>query len=164
MSSKATSSPVSAETRFWRTRALDLASSWWKRTSLGDTALTSFTGTFTSPKLMAPPQMDLGMLQFRVLRESLLLRRFLLLWRFFPDDLAGVLVLPQALERRLAQRAVPCPLAELDLADQLGVHERRVLEARRGRVERTVGPLQRRHLLAGSSSRRSVNPVPTWPA
>src|SRR5205085_189024 len=142
MSSKATSSPVSAETRFWRTRALDLASSWWKRTSLGDTALISFTGTFTSPKLMAPPQIDLGIPHIRVLRGFLLLRRF------FPDDLAGVLVLAQALERGLAQGAVPRPLAELDLTHQFGLDERGVLESGRRRVERAVGPAQGLHLLA----------------
>src|SRR5256885_17223658 len=42
-------------------RAPAPSSSWLNRTSLGDTALNSFTGTLTSPKLMAPLQMALGM-------------------------------------------------------------------------------------------------------
>src|SRR5438270_5376065 len=142
MSSKATSSPVSAETRFWRTRALDLASSWWKRTSLGDTALTSLTGTFTSPKLMAPPQMDLGIAPVSRALSLLLLRSF------FPDNGPGVLVFPQALERGLAESAVARPFTELDLADQLGLDERGVLEARDRRVERALSPLERRQLCA----------------
>src|SRR5438477_459374 len=36
------------------------ASSWLKRTSFGDTAPTSFTGTLPSPKLIAPLQMGRG--------------------------------------------------------------------------------------------------------
>src|SRR2546423_8663214 len=36
------------------------SSSWLNRTSLGETALNSFTGTLTSPKLMAPLQIALG--------------------------------------------------------------------------------------------------------
>src|ERR1044072_2862357 len=35
--------------------------SWWKRTDLRDTAEYSLTGTVTSPKEMAPVQIDLGM-------------------------------------------------------------------------------------------------------
>ena len=30
--------------------------SWWKRTDFGEVALYSFTGTLTSPKLIAPDQ------------------------------------------------------------------------------------------------------------
>ena len=52
---------MAAETRFCFTRDLLLASIWWNRTSFGDTALYSFTGTFTSPKLMAPLHIDRAM-------------------------------------------------------------------------------------------------------
>src|SRR5438874_13299145 len=56
MSSYATSSSVVGSTRFWRIRAPVLPDSWWKRTVFGDVALYSLTGTFTSPKLIAPDQ------------------------------------------------------------------------------------------------------------
>ena len=36
----------------------------WKWTSLDSTALNSWTGTFTSPKLREPFQIDLGMAPF----------------------------------------------------------------------------------------------------
>src|SRR5262245_37525328 len=45
-------------------RALSASCSWWKRTSLGEVAVTSLTGTLTSPKLTDPLQMDLGMYPF----------------------------------------------------------------------------------------------------
>jgi hypothetical protein len=35
--------------------------SWWKRTSFGDVAVTSLTGTFTRPKLIEPLHIALGM-------------------------------------------------------------------------------------------------------
>ena len=44
-------------------RTPSLSWSWWKRTLLRETALYSFTGTLTSPKLMAPLQIDLGISQ-----------------------------------------------------------------------------------------------------
>src|SRR5581483_913773 len=56
MSSKGTSSSVVGSTRFWRIRAPVLLESWLKRTVLGEVALYSFTGTLTSPKLIAPDQ------------------------------------------------------------------------------------------------------------
>ena len=64
MSSKATSSPVDGSTRFWRIRAPVLLESWWKRTVLGEVALYSFTGTLTSPKLIAPVQIARAISQF----------------------------------------------------------------------------------------------------
>jgi hypothetical protein len=42
-------------------RPLSSSWSWWKRTSLLDVAVTSLTGTFTSPKLTDPLQIALGM-------------------------------------------------------------------------------------------------------
>src|ERR1051325_5113691 len=60
MFSYGTSSPSAGQTRFCWMRTPSLSWSWWKRTDLRDTALYSFTGTFTSPKLMAPLQIDLG--------------------------------------------------------------------------------------------------------
>jgi hypothetical protein len=36
------------------------ACNWWNRMSLGEVAVTSFTGTLTSPKLIEPLQMALG--------------------------------------------------------------------------------------------------------
>src|SRR5260370_23183729 len=94
--------PVSAETRFCLMRALVPSSSWLKRTSFGDTAENSFTGTFTSPKLMAPLQIARGMV-------------------LFSHYLVRVLVFAQALERRVAQHAVVRPLGELDFADDFGL-------------------------------------------
>src|SRR5437763_7552536 len=114
MFSYGTSSPVSVETRFWRIRVLVVASSWWKRTSFWETALNSLMGTLTSPKLMAPLQIERGIPP--------------LFRRFFPHHLAGVLVLPQAFERGLAQRAVARPLVELDLGNQFGLDAHRVLQ------------------------------------
>lgn len=38
--------------------------SWWNRTSFGEVAVTSFTGTLTSPKLIEPLHMGLGMRPF----------------------------------------------------------------------------------------------------
>src|SRR5450755_584202 len=61
MSSKATSSPVDGSTRFCLMRAPVLDDSWWKRTVLGEVALYIFTGTLTSPKLIAPLQIARGM-------------------------------------------------------------------------------------------------------
>src|SRR5438309_3787669 len=82
-------------------RALVPASSWLKRTSFGDTAPTSFTGTLTSPKLIAPLQMGRGT------ATSLRLGS-----RF-----------SQPLEDRVAQRAILGPLGELDLAHEDGLDE-----------------------------------------
>ena len=46
--------------RFWLMRAPSGSWSWLKRTSFLRTAVNSLTGTLTSPKLMAPLQIDLG--------------------------------------------------------------------------------------------------------
>src|SRR5205085_7031267 len=81
------------------------------RTSLGDTAPTSFTGTLTSPKLIAPLQMGRGT------ATSLRLGS-----RF-----------SQPLEDRVAQRALLGPLGELDLADEDGLDEVEERPARRVR-------------------------------
>src|ERR1700739_930778 len=56
MSSYATSSSVVGSTRFCLIRAPVLLEIWWKRTDFGEVALYSFTGTLTSPKLIAPLQ------------------------------------------------------------------------------------------------------------
>ena len=52
---------MEASTRFCAIREPVLALSWLKRTVLRLTALYSLTGTVTSPKLMAPVQMERGM-------------------------------------------------------------------------------------------------------
>jgi hypothetical protein len=41
-----------------------LLESWWKRTDFGDVAEYSFTGTLTSPKLIAPDQIARGIWLF----------------------------------------------------------------------------------------------------
>src|SRR2546425_4324544 len=104
--------PVSAETRFCLMRALVPSSSWLKRTSFGDTAENSFTGTFTSPKLMAPLQIARGM-------------------SLFSHHVARVLVLAQTFERWVAQYAVVRPLGELDFAGELGLYPDRARDTRR---------------------------------
>src|SRR5205085_10416556 len=101
-----TSSPVSAETRFWRMRAPVPSSSWLKRTSLGDTALNSFTGTLTSPKLMAPLQIALG----------------IGLVSHLSHDVSRVDVFALAFVGRMAQDPDARPLGELHLDDDLGLH------------------------------------------
>src|SRR4051794_34158025 len=60
MCSYATSSPSAGQTRFCWMRTLSSSCSWWKRTLLRDTALYSFTGTLTRPKLIAPLQIALA--------------------------------------------------------------------------------------------------------
>src|SRR4051794_37525817 len=60
MSSKETSSPVLGSTRFCWIRVPVLPLSWWNRTVLRETAEYSLTGTFTSPKEIAPLQIDRG--------------------------------------------------------------------------------------------------------
>src|SRR4051812_42852624 len=60
MSSKETSSPVLGSTRFCWMRVPVLPLSWWKRTVFRETAEYSLTGTFTSPKEIAPLQIDRG--------------------------------------------------------------------------------------------------------
>src|SRR5690349_4908320 len=60
MSSKDTSSPVLGSTRFCWIRVPVLPLSWWKRTVFRETAEYSLTGTFTSPKEIAPLQIDRG--------------------------------------------------------------------------------------------------------
>src|SRR3954462_6815300 len=100
-----TSSPVSADTRFWRMRAPVPSSSWLNRTSLGETALNSFTGTLTSPKLIAPLQMALGMA----------------LVSHLSGDFRRVLVLPLAFVGRVTQDADARPLGEGHLDDELGL-------------------------------------------
>ena len=64
MWSNANSSPSTEHTRFCWMRPLSTSCSWWKRTSLGDVADNSLTGTLTSPKLTDPLQMALGMPPF----------------------------------------------------------------------------------------------------
>src|SRR5438067_12079073 len=118
--------PVSAETRFCLMRALVPSSSWLKRTSFGDTAENSFTGTFTSPKLMAPLQIARGMFLF-----SHWLRRL-------PHDVTCRLVLAQPLERRVAQHAVVGPFGELDLGDELWFDPDCARNARRAHERRRV--------------------------
>src|SRR5205823_10119400 len=93
-------------------RELVRPSIWWKRTSLGDTAENSFTGTFTSPKLMAPLQIARGMF-------------------LFSHHGARVLVFAQTLERRVAQHTVVGPLGELDFANELRLDPHRAGDSRR---------------------------------
>src|SRR5437667_4739717 len=81
--------------------------SMWKRTSLCRTAVTTFTGTFTRPKLIEPLQIALAAM----------------LSRFLPHHVVRVLVLAQPLEGRMAQAPVARPLGELHLADEGGLHE-----------------------------------------
>src|SRR5436190_8449761 len=64
MFSYGTSVPSTEHTRFCWMRAPSSSCSWWKRTSLVDVAVTSFTGTFTSPKLIDPLHSGLGMAAF----------------------------------------------------------------------------------------------------
>src|SRR5437764_5032242 len=152
MSSYGTSSPVSVDTRFWRMRVLVLASSWWKRTSFCETALNSLMGTLTSPKLMAPLQIDRGTRPVSRLlwtKSGALPRQMPTepLARFFANDLTRVLVLAQALEGRMTEGAVSRPLAELDFTHQFGLDEDRVLQP--GEVdERAALPPQRLQQLA----------------
>src|SRR6476659_5022374 len=61
MCSHATSLPSAEQTRFCLIRAPSSSWTMWKWTSFGDTALQSFTGTFTRPKLIAPLHIDRGM-------------------------------------------------------------------------------------------------------
>src|SRR5688500_8732078 len=82
------------------------SSSWLNRTSLGETALNSFTGTLTSPKLMAPLQMALG----------------ISLCSHFPHDFLRVHVGALALVGRMAQDAHVRPLSELHLDHELRLH------------------------------------------
>src|SRR6266576_1040449 len=88
------------------------SSSWLKRTSLGETALNSFTGTLTSPKLMAPLQIALGM----VLASHL------------SHDLPRVDVFPLSLVGRVAQDPHPRPLGELHLDHDLRLDPDRLFE------------------------------------
>src|SRR5687767_12810914 len=60
MLSYATSSPSAGQTRFCWMRTPSLSCSWWNRTVFLLTALKSFTGTLTRPKLMAPVHMERG--------------------------------------------------------------------------------------------------------
>src|SRR3954452_8714255 len=104
-------------------RWLSSPSSWWKRTVLRETALYSFTGMLTRPKLMAPLQIARGM------------SCKIPVWRYlafstggnlrFSHRLDGVLVGPEALEGGGAQGAALGPLAELDSG-----HEARLYVAR----------------------------------
>ena len=133
-------------------------SSWLKRTSLGETALNSFTGTLTSPKLMAPLQMGRG--------TSLLSLRIGTFRTIY------VVMSSQALERRVAQRALLGPLGELDLADDGARRSgagptRRVDERARRRVPAARGARSRsvQHLVgeAGADvARRSAARSPSW--
>src|SRR5438445_1862728 len=50
-------------------RAPSASCSWWKRTSFGDWAVVSLTGTLTNPKLTDPLQMARGMRTFFPMRE-----------------------------------------------------------------------------------------------
>src|SRR6266508_466445 len=117
------------------------SSSWLNRTSLGDTALNSFTGTLTSPKLIAPLQMALG----------------IGLVSHLSHDLPRVLVVALALVGRVAEDPHPRPLGELHFDDQLRLDPDRLLEAgdglgvERGRVtpQRVEEPEQPRQLGLG---------------
>src|SRR5581483_10362948 len=103
------------------------SSSWLNRTSLGETALNSFTGTLTSPKLMAPLQIALGMD----------------LVSHLSHDLPGVLVVALALVGRVAQDADARPLGEGHLDDEFRVDPRRLPGhrlRRRGVEGRRVAP------------------------
>src|SRR2546426_11173164 len=97
-------------------RALVPASSWLKRTSFGDTAPMSFTGTLTSPKLMAPLQMGRGT------ATSLRLGS-----RF-----------SQSLEDWVTQGALLGPLGEFDVADEDGFDEVEVGPTGRGHAGAVV--------------------------
>src|SRR6266850_1137420 len=79
------------------------SSSWLNRTSLGETALNSFTGTLTSPKLMAPLQMALGIGLVSHLSHDL-----------FRVDIGAL-----ALVGRVAEDPDARPLGELHLDDEL---------------------------------------------
>src|SRR4051794_37375575 len=61
MASLGTSDPSAPDTFWYRMRAPDRLSIWLNDTDLRDTALKSFTGMLTSPKLIDPLQMALGM-------------------------------------------------------------------------------------------------------
>src|SRR3954468_7220061 len=61
IASDGTSDSSAAETLRYRTREPLRLSIWLNETDLRETALKSFTGMFTSPKLMDPLQMALGM-------------------------------------------------------------------------------------------------------
>src|SRR4051812_37666528 len=91
------------------------SSSWLNRTSLGDTALNSFTGTLTSPKLMAPLQMALGIFLCSHSRR----------WHF-PHDFPWVPVVALALVGRMAQDPDARPLGELDLHHDLRLYPDRL--------------------------------------
>src|SRR5918999_4510119 len=103
------SSPDSGLIRCWRMRWPDSASSWWKRTVLRETALYSFTGMLTSPKLIAPLQIALGM-------PSNLLGSARL--AFLAHAFLRVHVVAQPLERGRAHRAALGPLAQLHAGHQ----------------------------------------------
>src|SRR5207248_4507010 len=60
MCSHGTSCPSVEQTRFCWILPPSLSWSMWKRTSLGEVAEKSFTGTLTRPKLMEPLQMGRG--------------------------------------------------------------------------------------------------------
>src|SRR4051812_15095026 len=55
--SQGTSWPSTLQTRFWWMRPPSLSCTRWKRTSFGEVAENSFTGTDTRPKLTEPLQM-----------------------------------------------------------------------------------------------------------
>src|SRR5690349_45672 len=100
------------------------SSSWLNRTSLGETALNSFTGTLTSPKLMAPLQIALGMgLASHLSRH-----------------VSRVLVVALTLVGRVAKDSHPRPLGEGHLDHDLRLDPDRLLEpghrvgVERGRV------------------------------
>src|SRR5437660_5937255 len=125
-------------------RAPSASCSWWQRTVFFDTALYSFTGTFTSPKLIEPLQIDLGMVPFypaknkccvypplskttgRARQKTCALSIGYLL-RLLKYDISRVFVVAQALECGLAERARPGPAAELDLPDKARLDENRPL-------------------------------------
>src|ERR687895_462508 len=102
----------------------------------------------TSPKLIAPLQMALGM-------PSNLLRAAGL--PFLAHAFLRVLVGPQALERRRAHRAALRPLAQFHLRHQAGLHEHRPLwglAAGEGRVpaaQRLELALEERQRLLGEA-------------
>src|SRR3979490_1182874 len=70
MCSIGTSSPSLEQTPFCWIRAPSLSCSWWNRTSFWDVAVKSLIGTLTRPKLMAPLQMALGIIETYLLANG----------------------------------------------------------------------------------------------
>src|SRR5581483_1706707 len=102
------------------------SSSWLNRTSFGETALNSFTGTLTSPKLIAPLQIARGMG----------------LASHLSRDVPRVLLVPLALVGRVAEDPHARPLGEAG-ADPAGETQLpvRLVDAEEQRPQPAPGPL-----------------------